>query len=274
MMTTIARGTAHRARRSRGGDRIENGAEHAPRAASQTKPRTNLPRRDLLSRRRRRTGGRGISRDEVFTVGGSAIAALAIGTLFTVVIGLMPVGWLLIVSFVWFVALYTTLVFLSESGPAVTDRFWSVMLWAAAVVVVGSLALVVGFTLLRGQDVFVQIFADNSDQTSGRDFTSSLTTWVASGRSPTRPGRHPARHRRHPRSRSASRSRSRCLSASPPRCSSDEVGGRFARFVRTVVEAMTALPSVVAGLFIYAAVIVRYHQGSSTASRPRWRSRC
>ncbi|WP_139984431.1 phosphate ABC transporter permease PstA [Nocardioides litoris] len=30
-----------------------------------------------------------------------------------------------------------------------------------------------------------------------------------------------------------------------------EVGGRFARVVRTVVEAMTALPSIVAGLFIY-----------------------
>jgi phosphate transport system permease protein len=35
-----------------------------------------------------------------------------------------------------------------------------------------------------------------------------------------------------------------------------EVGGRFARIVRTVVEAMTALPSIVAGLFIYTVVIV------------------
>jgi phosphate transport system permease protein len=31
----------------------------------------------------------------------------------------------------------------------------------------------------------------------------------------------------------------------------NEVGGRFAKIVRTVVEAMTALPSIVAGLFIY-----------------------
>jgi phosphate transport system permease protein len=31
----------------------------------------------------------------------------------------------------------------------------------------------------------------------------------------------------------------------------NEVGGRFARVIRTVVEAMTALPSIVAGLFIY-----------------------
>jgi phosphate transport system permease protein len=35
-----------------------------------------------------------------------------------------------------------------------------------------------------------------------------------------------------------------------------EVGGRGARVVRTVVEAMTALPSIVAGLFIYSALIV------------------
>jgi phosphate transport system permease protein len=35
-----------------------------------------------------------------------------------------------------------------------------------------------------------------------------------------------------------------------------EVGGKFARIVRTVVEAMTALPSIVAGLFIYTVLIV------------------
>jgi phosphate transport system permease protein len=35
-----------------------------------------------------------------------------------------------------------------------------------------------------------------------------------------------------------------------------EVGGRFARVVRTVVEAMTALPSIVAGLFVYTTWII------------------
>jgi len=38
-----------------------------------------------------------------------------------------------------------------------------------------------------------------------------------------------------------------------------EVGGRFSRIVRTVVEAMTALPSIVAGLFIYTTLIVSLH---------------
>ena len=35
-----------------------------------------------------------------------------------------------------------------------------------------------------------------------------------------------------------------------------EIGGKFARVVRTIVEAMTALPSIVAGLFIYTTLIV------------------
>jgi len=38
-----------------------------------------------------------------------------------------------------------------------------------------------------------------------------------------------------------------------------EVGGRFATVVRTVVEAMTALPSIVAGLFIYTVFIVTFN---------------
>jgi phosphate transport system permease protein len=43
----------------------------------------------------------------------------------------------------------------------------------------------------------------------------------------------------------------------------NEVGGRFARVVRTVVEAMTALPSIVAGLFIYTVWIIALHQPRS-----------
>jgi phosphate transport system permease protein len=42
-----------------------------------------------------------------------------------------------------------------------------------------------------------------------------------------------------------------------------EVGGRFARFVRTVVEAMTALPDIVAGLFVYTTLIVALHVPTS-----------
>ena len=50
----------------------------------------------------------------------------------------------------------------------------------------------------------------------------------------------------------------------------NEVGGRFARVIRTVVEAMTALPSIVAGLFIYALFIIALGQPrSGLAGRSR-----
>jgi phosphate transport system permease protein len=39
-----------------------------------------------------------------------------------------------------------------------------------------------------------------------------------------------------------------------------EVGGRVSRLVRTIVDAMTALPSIVAGLFIYTTWILEFHQ--------------
>ena len=42
-----------------------------------------------------------------------------------------------------------------------------------------------------------------------------------------------------------------------------EVGGKFARLVRTLVEAMTALPSIVAGLFIYTVWIITLGQPRS-----------
>jgi phosphate transport system permease protein len=43
----------------------------------------------------------------------------------------------------------------------------------------------------------------------------------------------------------------------------NEVGGRFARAIRTVVEAMTALPSIVAGLFIYSVWIIALREPRS-----------
>jgi phosphate transport system permease protein len=43
----------------------------------------------------------------------------------------------------------------------------------------------------------------------------------------------------------------------------NEVGGRMARPLRTVVDAMSAVPSILAGLFIYAAWILALHQSFS-----------
>ena len=38
-----------------------------------------------------------------------------------------------------------------------------------------------------------------------------------------------------------------------------EIGGRGSRLVVTIMEAMTALPSIVAGLFVYSLFIIEFH---------------
>ncbi len=42
-----------------------------------------------------------------------------------------------------------------------------------------------------------------------------------------------------------------------------EVGGRLAKVVRTVIEAMTALPDILAGLFVYAFLIIGLHMAKT-----------
>lgn len=42
-----------------------------------------------------------------------------------------------------------------------------------------------------------------------------------------------------------------------------EIGGRMAPFVRFIVDAMSGLPSIVAGLFVFSLWVVRYRQGFS-----------
>ena len=53
----------------------------------------------------------------------------------------------------------------------------------------------------------------------------------------------------------------------------NEVGGWGTRFVRTIVTAMSGVPSVVAGVFIYAILIESHITGYSGFAR-RWRCSC
>ncbi|MCU1530272.1 MAG: pstA [Frondihabitans sp.] len=209
----------------------------------------------------------GFSRDDVLNVAGAGAAALSIGLLFSAVLGLITIGWMPFVSFLWFVALYAALVFLRDSGPAVRDRFWTVLLWGAGVVVVGALCLVVGFVLIRGSNVFTEIFSSSAHQNlwqrlhffttdmrgvgplSGLDEGGIVYALVGT----------------------IEQIGIALLITVPLGLTTaiflSEVGGRFARFVRTIVEAMTALPSVVAGLFIYAAIILTItHENSGFAA--------
>ncbi|HEY0246799.1 MAG TPA: ABC transporter permease subunit [Gryllotalpicola sp.] len=196
----------------------------------------------------------GASRDEVFRVLGAAVAGLAVGLLFTAVIGLVPIGWLLVLSFAWFVAFYTLLVFLHESGPAVVDRFWTVMLWAGVVAVVGTLALVIIFIVVRGWSVYAQLF------TGGGDFLHHFHFFTEDMGGVGPLAGLDVGGILHGLVGTLVQIGIALVLTVPLGLTTavflGEVGGRFARIVRTIVEAMTALPSVVAGLFIYASVIV------------------
>lgn len=185
----------------------------------------------------------GAARQRTLVLAGAALGALAMGLLLTVGIGLIPLGWLFAVSFFWFLVLYTALVALREPLPVVRDGFVTVLLCSAGVAVVGTLALVVFFTFARGQDALGHINFFTRDMTgtgplSGLDDGGILHALVGT----------------------LEQIAIALVMTIPLGLTTavflNEVGGKFARIVRTVVEAMTALPSVVAGLFIYAAVIM------------------
>ncbi len=258
-MSQIVDGESLRLAGARSGTGIEPVPERAQRdeGPGSGGPRTVLPVLPPLEEEPDpvRTG---VSRSDVLDLLCAAGAGLGIGVLLSVGLGAIPVGWMFITAYLAFVGLYTVLVWVGNPGQAVRDRFWTVVLWSAAVVVVGSLVLVIGFVAIRGWTVFAEmLFASGQDlwqrlhffwqdmslagPTAGLDTGGILHAIVATliqigiALAITIP--------------------LGLLTA----IFLAEIGGRFARVVRTVVEAMTALPSVVAGLFIYSLLIIQFH---------------
>jgi phosphate transport system permease protein len=150
-------------------------------------------------------------------------------------------GWVgfTVFAYVLFLIAYTVLTQLRADGPAVRDRLATVVMWSAAVILFGVLAFVVLFTLVRGWRALVHVNFFTQDMTfagplqplsvGGIKHAIVGTLWMIGI----------------------------ALALTVPlgiACAVflTQVGGIGARFVRMIVEAMTALPDVVAGLFIYA----------------------
>lgn len=200
----------------------------------------------------------GLSRQDVLAVVGAAIAGLSIGLLMSGVLGMIPPGWVLFVSFLWFVAIYATLVFLHDRGPAVLDKFWSVILWATGVVVFGTLVVVIVYVLARGWPVFGQIF----DAHSGQNFWQRLHFFTQDMKLAGPLSGLETGGILYALIGTLEQIGIALIITIPLGLTTavflGEVGGKFARFVRTITEAMTALPSVVAGLFIWSTVILLF----------------
>ncbi|MFC3578434.1 phosphate ABC transporter permease PstA [Streptomyces yaanensis] len=148
-----------------------------------------------------------------------------------------------VTAYLAFLAVYAVLTGLEEDGQAVRDRVMTVVLWTAATLLFSGLVLVIGFTAWRGHEAlpYGNFFTQDMQEagpldpiTRGGIAHAMLGTLIMIAIA---------------------------LSITVPlglACAVylNQIPGRFSRFVRTIVEAMTALPSIVAGLMVYATWIL------------------
>ncbi|MFG3025891.1 hypothetical protein ACGFZQ_46665 [Streptomyces sp. NPDC048254] len=146
-------------------------------------------------------------------------------------------------AYLSFLGIYAVLTGLEEDGQAVRDRVMTVVLWTAGGLMFLALAMVVGFTAWRGREALphgnfvtqdMQAAGPLDPLTHGGIAHAMLGTLIMI---------------------------TIALAITVPlglACTVylNQIRGRFSRFVRTIVEAMTALPSVVAGLMVYAVWIL------------------
>jgi phosphate transport system permease protein len=186
---------------------------------------------------------RAVRAEELFNVIGAGIAALTTTALlfgwFTPMSG--SVGFIF-VSYVFFILFYATLTSLTGTKEEIKDNIVTVLLYSAGAILIGALMFVVVFTLIKGQVALPYLNFFTQDMrvtgpidplTSGGILHAIVGTLIQI---------------------------SIALAITIPLGITtavflNEVGGKFARFVRTISDAMTALPSIVAGLFIFSALI-------------------
>ncbi|MFI1027903.1 phosphate ABC transporter permease PstA [Streptomyces sp. NPDC020951] len=203
----------------------------------------------------RRTGGRSAREEsrrnlatlhatDVYALLGAGAAALAVTwLLFDRMLPFNGALGFLVVAYALFVGLYALLVSFDEDGPAVRDRVAAVIVQSLGLVMLAALAFVVVYTLYEGREALPHLnFYTQSMADAGPVEPLSVggilhaivgTLWQISIALVI------------------------CIPTGLV-CAVflNEVPGPFSRFVRTIVEAMTALPSIVAGLFIYATIIL------------------
>ena len=206
---------------------------------------TVLPARvpaSALPQQRRAT--RGVSRQDLQLLGGALVSATSITLL---IFGrLTPLHGKLgftVVGFVIFIATYAVLVALTERGPAVVDKVMGVLLTSAMILAGVALSSVIGFTLWRGRTALLHsnFYREDLSVTGPLDplGVGGITHAIAGSLIIT----------------------ALSLLITVPlglTCAVflNETRSRWGQLVRTVVTAMTALPSIIAGLFIFATWIL------------------
>lgn len=229
----------------------------------QAVPRTTVPDRPpgRALQPRRISGVR--TPDVLALVGALAAAFSTTGLLWTQLAPFSGLVGYVVVTWGLFVLYYAVLVSFDQNGPAVRDRVVSVVVHSLASLVIVVLAYVIVYTFAQGWRALVHLNFYTQDLrttgplaplSQGGVIHAVIGTLIEVGIA---------------------------MGIAVPlgllaAVYMHEVPGTLSRFVRTVVDAMSALPDVLAGLFIYATLIIFLRRGFLGSRRDaRWPSpRC
>jgi phosphate transport system permease protein len=152
---------------------------------------------------------------------------------------------LVIVGYLVFVVVYGVLVSISDDAPAVRDAVMTVLMASTAVLAFGALAIVLVFTVARGWAALTHANFYTQDMSKAGPLASLKVGGVA-----------------HALLGTVWMVGIAVVLTVPIGLVAavylDVTRSRPARLFRTVVEAMTALPSILAGLFVYASWILTF----------------
>ncbi|MFY1673786.1 phosphate ABC transporter permease PstA [Plantactinospora sp. WMMB334] len=185
-----------------------------------------------------------VRRTDIFAAIGAAVAALSLTTLiYTQLAPFDGVLGFVVIAYLAFLGCYALLVSLDEDGPAVRDRLVGAVVHSLGFLVLAVLALVVVYTFAEGWPPLPHLNFFTEDMS----LTGPLEPLTQGGALHAIVG--------------TLQQITLALLFTVPLavvCAVflSEIPGRLSRLVRTIAEAMTALPSIVAGLFIYATVIL------------------
>jgi len=219
-------------------------ADGSPELGQASTPETALPAETVDDDVPRAIGSR--TQDDVLSLYGSLVGSGALTWLLYYQI--LPftgrVGFVLC-WFGVFVAMYAGVSAIGNPRLVVIDRVMGAIVKAGALIVFGTLATAVAFTLVRGLSALMNVNFWTEDMSGVRP-TSSL-------------GQGGVLHAIIGSMIEVGIAVAITLPLGiGTAVYMNEVGGRMSRVVRTIVEAMTALPSIVAGLFIYTVLIVTF----------------
>src|SRR3984957_6092030 len=166
---------------------------------------------------------------------------------FSGIIGFVVVWWTLSVLY------FAVLVSFDENRMAVRDRLAAVVLWSLALVVFGALVWVIVYTFLRGRPALVHLNFYTQDGRYGGPLSALKQSGALHAGVGTLIELAIAMGIALPFGLLAA-------------VFLNEVPGRYSRFIRIIVDAMTAMPDILAGLFVYSILVLTHTTGSGFAA--------